>query len=103
MYQRGLESRNMRYAPENAKKQADAYRELGDEGGARFIEGQIKDSEVFYNRFALKPTKDTFTKQFGAEVDAARAVLWGTLSKGKALKSEFAGSNPTLQRNPSTR
>jgi hypothetical protein len=103
MYQRGLESRNMRYAPENAQKQADAYRELGDEGGARFLEGQIKDSEVFYNRFALKPTKDTFNKQFGAEVDAARAVLWGTLSKGKALRPEFAGSNPSVQRNPSTR
>jgi len=103
MYQRGLESRNMRYAPENAQKQADAYRELGDEGGARFLEGQIKDSEMFYNRFALKPTRDTFNKQFGAEVDAARAVLWGTLSKGKAIRPEFAGSNPSVQRNPSTR
>jgi hypothetical protein len=103
MYQRGLESRNMRYSPENAKKQADAYRALGDNGGAGFLEGQIRDSEMFYNRFAMKPTKDTYTKEFGTQVDEARAVLWGTLSKGKAIKNEFAGSNPTLQRNPSSR
>jgi hypothetical protein len=94
MYMRSLESQGMRFAPESAKEQAAKLREYGAEGSADFIENNVKTTEQFYNRFGLKPTTNTNSKEFREAVDSARSTLWNALKKGKVDTSSFDGSSP---------
>ena len=94
MYQRQMEYNGMRYAPDVAAKQAASLRQYGDAAGADALDTQAKRAGEFYNRFNIKIGSSSYSPEFKASVDKARATLWAGMKKRGVDTSKFEDSAP---------
>lgn len=94
MYQRQMEYNGMRYAPDVAAKQAVSLRQYGDAAGADALDTQAKRAGEFYNRFNIKIGTSSYSPEFKASVDKARATLWNSMKKRGVDTSKFEDSAP---------